>query len=127
MIKKFLFLKASAKALRQRAAGLAVDTAFLEEKSLDESLKNPEEEQLAAEKLYNTQLAKEIKVRYSFLVFTQIPNLFWWQGISKKLNIDLYSLVLVRTVFLEICQLVRALILEQNILLLPIILEHVTF
>lgn len=58
-------LQASAKALRQRAAGIAVDTAFLEDKEPNDATKGPEEEQIAAEELYNTQLAKELRVHDS--------------------------------------------------------------
>ena len=41
-----------------------MDTAFLEDKPLDEVAKTPEDEARAAEELYASQLAKELRVSF---------------------------------------------------------------
>ena len=52
-----------------------MDTAFLEDKPLDEVAKTPEDEARAAEELYASQLAKELRVSF-FLGSSETLSLY---------------------------------------------------
>ena len=71
-----------------------MDTAFLEDKPLDEAAKTPEDEARAAEELYASQLAKELRVKLLAQFWDQphsiTPNLLFSKNKAPSVQVPVW-------------------------------------